>query len=126
MSTDTVPAVDKRDTRRMLNRHYAGGWELADLPVPGLVAAFVQRPSGRSIVVSVMPGDDGHDWVHASTAHPSQMPTYDDLKVLHRAVFGDRYAYQAFVPASEHVNFHEFALHLWGRYDGADVLGLAP
>lgn len=51
------------------------------------------------------------------------MPTYDDLVMLHRAVFGlDSYAYQVFAPQRQHVNIHNFALHLWGRADGRAVL----
>lgn len=63
---------------------------------------------------------DGEEWIHASIAGPT-MPSYDDLTRLHRAVFGDGYAYQVFAPASDHVNIHEHAVHLWGRADGARV-----
>lgn len=51
-----------------------------------------------------------------------EMPTYDDLCLLHRAVFKDGYAYQVFAPPSRHVNIHQYALHLWGRSDGKPVL----
>ena len=46
----------------------------------------------------------------------------DILADLHAAVFGAGYAYQVFAPPSEHVNIHEFALHLWGRLDGRSAL----
>lgn len=75
-----------------------------------------------SVMVSVINGTDGHLWVHASMTRRDRVPSYHDLKLLHQAVFGDGYAYQIFVPSAEHVNVHEFALHLWGRLDGSDAL----
>lgn len=64
----------------------------------------------------------GADWIHASIAHPDRLPDYDELALLHRAVFGAGYAYQVFAPPSDHVNVHAYALHLWGRRDGAAAL----
>jgi len=84
---------------------------------------FMRKDGMASIVVSVGPQDDGHDWIHASIArYDRTIPSYDELKLLHRAVFGDAHAYQVFVPKAEHVNIHEFALHLWGRLDGTRAL----
>lgn len=78
--------------------------------------------SGR-VMVSVYPyGADGADWIHASISWVDRMPSYEDLQHLHRAVFGDRHAYQAFLPREEHINDHAHCLHLWGRVDGARVL----
>lgn len=62
-------------------------------------------------------------WIHASISRSSGIPSYEDLVLLHRAVWGEAgYAYQAFVPPSEHVNIHARALHLWGRADGERAL----
>lgn len=80
-------------------------------------------PRLGSVIVSQAEMDDGIEWIHASIAWTQQMPTYDELTTLHRSVFGlRRYAYQAFVPADQHVNIHRYALHLWGRTDGASAL----
>lgn len=84
--------------------------------------SFVNRNEVTSIIVSCAPQDDGGEWVHASIAHKFTMPTYDDLKMLHRVVFAEAWAYQVFAPPSDHVNIHEHALHLWGRLDGKPVL----
>jgi hypothetical protein len=72
------------------------------------------------VVVSAAPvPPDGTTCVHASISHPDRDPTYAELKHLHRAVWGDHgFAFQVFVPKALHVNFHEHALHLWGRLDG--------
>lgn len=80
-----------------------------------------QAPHG-SVIVS-QAEHDGVEWIHASLAWRDYTPTYDQLKILHESVFGrKRTAYQVFAAASDHVNIHEFALHLWGRADGASVL----
>jgi hypothetical protein len=71
-----------------------------------------------SVIVS-QADHDGDEWIHASIARERHMPTYDDLVALKRGVFGpDRYAYQVFPPADQHVSIHDRALHLWGRADG--------
>jgi hypothetical protein len=84
---------------------------------------FKSNVSG-SVIVSSAPyptlGNDSEDWVewvHASISRDT-MPTYEDLKLLHKAVFKDKWAYQIFAPESRHINIHEHALHLFGRFDG--------
>jgi hypothetical protein len=79
-------------------------------------------PEG-SVIVTCADGEDGVEWVHASIAYADQMPSYEDLVLLHRAVWkGKGWAYQVFTPDSDHVNIHEHALHIWGRLDGSPVL----
>jgi len=58
--------------------------------------------------------------IHASISRhsPDAIPTYDDLQLLHRAVWPDGNAMQAFVPDGDHVNIRSNVLHLWGRADG--------
>ena len=78
---------------------------------------FDDFSNARSIIITCA-DHNGVDWVHASIAHRDAMPTYSDLRMLHAAVFHGGWAYQIFAPPSDHVNIHEFALHLWGRLDG--------
>lgn len=75
--------------------------------------------------------DPDVEWLHASLAWNDVMPTYGDLQMLHRAVFGRRrYAYQVFAPEAKHIDgsvrdglpAHEYALHLFGRVDGKPAL----
>jgi hypothetical protein len=81
------------------------------------------RLAQGSVIVSQAPLDDGTEWLHASLAWVDQMPSYFDLQTLHAAVFSaKRWSYQVFAPASEHVNIHSYALHLWGRADGKPAL----
>jgi hypothetical protein len=64
----------------------------------------------------------GEMWIHASWSWQVRLPSYDEMKWLHTAVWPDGYAYQVFAPPSQHVNLHAYALHLWGRADGRPVL----
>lgn len=76
-----------------------------------------------SVAVTQALHDDGIEWLHASIAFREVDPTYAELALLHRAVFGwQRWSYQVFAPAKDHVSIHDHALHLWGRADGAPVL----
>lgn len=110
-------SIDALRMRRVLGReewkppqeHGPDGW-------------ITSRYDGTYSVIVTAFDWEGVEYVHASIAGHPAMPTYDDLTVLHRAVFGDGYAYQMFVPRSKHVDIHPTALHLWGRRDGKRVL----
>ena len=57
---------------------------------------------------------DGKVWRHVSIAHRTRMPTYHELRIVKVWLLGaEAKAIQVFAPASEHVNVHPFALHLW-------------
>lgn len=92
------------------------GWTLNGLAT-GRMASIIVTGDHKSDAAT------GAHWVHASIRCKHRMPEYEDLKLLHRAVFGDNgWAYQVFAPTAEHVNIHEHVLHLFGRLDGARVL----
>lgn len=98
-----------RDEWRVPQQHGPDGW------------SFVRCTADASVIVSAARhGND--EWLHASIACTDRMPSYDDLVLLHNAVFGERFAYQVFAPSTQHVNIHQYALHLWGRLDGKPVL----
>ena len=67
-------------------------------------------------------GPEGEEIVHASMAFLDRTPTYEELKLLHKAVFGGGWAYQVFAPPVDHVNINSHALHIWGRLDGKPML----
>lgn len=80
---------------------------------------------GSIIVTQADTMHDGIDYLHASIAYDDQniMPTYEDLAVLHHAVFGrKRWSYQVFAPQTKHISIRDNALHLWGRADGQSML----
>lgn len=112
-----MTTVDRGQLRKVL-----GKW-LWENPQPfGPDGWSVVHANGTTTVIVSAADFDGVEYIHASIADKDSMPTYDDLCLLHRAAFGDGYAYQVFAPRSQHVNIHEHALHLWGRADGKPVL----
>ncbi len=83
---------------------------------------MVSRTGVYTVIVTAAMQDDGHEWIHASIAADGWMPDYSDLQLLHRAAFGDGWAHLVFAPRADHVNIHEYALHLWGRSDGSNPI----
>lgn len=82
---------------------------------------LVKVDRSASVIVTTARQDDGLEWTHASMAHEDRLPSYDDLVLLRSAVWGSKgWAFQVFAPPSSHVNIHRYALHLWGRVDGAN------
>lgn len=83
---------------------------------------------GPTILVSAGPSGDAQDthdwtdWLHASISRPDRIPEYEDLTMMHAAVFGTGWAYQVFAPPAAHINIHARVLHLWGRLDGTPAL----
>lgn len=80
---------------------------------------LTSRNLAWTVVVTCADHDDGSEWIHASIAGFDELPSYEHLKQLHQAVFGDGYSYMCFPPPEHHVNIHPNALHLFGRADGA-------
>lgn len=77
----------------------------------------------QRVIVSFHP-ESGQDWFHASMSNRHEgLPTYADMALLHRAVWGDTgWSYEIHAPVDSHVNIHPRALHLWGLVDGSPVL----
>lgn len=118
MSSSAPPtSLNALEIRRRLGR---GNWSTPIRYGPD-GWRFEELGGDGRIIVSVAPCG-GDDWVHASMSRPDRLPSYDDLKWLHAAVFGDGWAYQVFAPPADHVNIHERVLHLWGRLDGQAAL----
>jgi hypothetical protein len=97
---------------RAAQRYGPDGWRIVRYDQTGTVLVSTSTYSGTPFL-----------WTHASIAYNDHTPTYDDLALLHEAVWGGTgWAYQVFAPAADHVNIHEYALHLFGRADGVRVL----
>jgi hypothetical protein len=108
--------IDGLRMRRVMGRNqwrvpvsHGSGWRMSHVNGDGNVIA-----TWYEIV-----DDDGvHDlWIHASMSRRGRVPSYEDLKRLHRAVFPG-WAYSVWAPPSEHVNLHEHVLHIFGPVDG--------
>lgn len=112
-----ITSIDPLAVRRVLGRKQWG-------PPTETIGGWGYRNAERDGAVIVSTGwHDGAEWIHASMTREGRTPSYEDLTLLHRAAFGpDRWAYQVFAPADQHINIHANALHLWGRLDGARAL----
>lgn len=114
MSTSFSPL----NIKKLLGRYYTGVSRPAEFGPDGW--QYTAAAPKRSFIVTAAE-HDGVEWVHASVASATEMPSYRDLAALHKAVFTG-YAYQVFAPPAQHVNIHEYALHLFGRLDGRAAL----
>jgi hypothetical protein len=108
-----------RGIKRRLEHEWGYGWKHDEIGPGGY--RLWHLGSATSIIVTVAP-HEGTEWIHASIAHPDRDPSYSELSLLHRVAFGNRFAFQVFAPTELHVNIHEHALHLWGRWDGESPL----
>jgi hypothetical protein len=113
----TATHVNALGIRRVLGRQ---DWGIPERFGPdGWCLVRVDRSA--SVIVTTAQQDDGLDWTHASLAHEDRLPSYEELVLLRSAVWGSTgWAFQVFAPPTSHVNIHRFALHLWGRADGAN------
>lgn len=98
--------VDPLAIRRRLGRH---AWR-APVQLAAEQWGFAHQRGDGSVIVSVGPIDDvdGGLWRHASMTREGRVSSYEDLCLLHRAVFADGWAYQVFAPQQAHVNFGQF------------------
>lgn len=96
------------------------GWKMVNREGTASVIAsfFYWNPDSGDLARTL-----GQPWIHASMTRATGVPSYEDLCRLKRAVWGDDgWAYQYFVPPSNHLNIHPRALHLWGRADDTPAM----
>lgn len=96
---------------------------------PLRLAGDERGPEKRGTIIisqGVLPAEidpEKRAWLHASISWRDEIPTYEELALLHESVFGkSRNSYQVFSAADRHVNFHPNALHLWGLVSGDRAL----
>lgn len=74
---------------------------------------FVIKHMGLQIVAS-----SGGGWEHVSVSRRSRMPTYEDMCWTKDQFWSaDQTVMQLHVPREDHVNCHEYCLHLWRPID---------
>lgn len=62
----------------------------------------------------------GLGWDHVSVSRSDRIPTWTEMEQVRRAFFrDDETAMQLHVPASDHVNYHPFCLHMWRPLRGS-------
>ena len=95
------------------------GWQVEPFGPDGRALTHI---ASATTIIATRARHHGDEWLHASVAHPDRMPTWQEMRWLKEAVFGERFAYMVFPPSSTFVNIHDYALHLWGRDDGAPAI----
>lgn len=62
---------------------------------------------------------NGDGWDHVSVSTVSRCPTWEEMDFIKRRFFeDDEAAMQLHVPAADHINVHDFCLHLWRPHAG--------
>lgn len=107
-----------QDMQTRLCRTLGGKWSWKLFGPDGIAGLDL---NDRSVIVTAA-DFYGIEWFHASVARSNRYPSYFDLIGLHKGVFSDGFAYQIFTSAERHISIHQYALHLWGRADGNNVL----
>lgn len=70
-------------------------------------------PHGMNIIVTSDPTPHGR-LLHASVSFPSKDPTWEDLKAIKAAFFGDDVDAMILLPKAEiYVNLHPHCFHVW-------------
>lgn len=60
----------------------------------------------------------GEGWDHVSVSLQKRCPTWDEMETVKRAFFREEEtAMQLHVPASDHISYHPYCLHLWRPID---------
>lgn len=110
MTRRTLPLHD------VIPRVLPDGWQVLQ---PFGDGNAYQHRAGLRVIVSTADFPDGRDWMHISVSRKDRLPSWDDLKLVKNTFAGvQRVAYQVIAPADEHVNIHDFCLHLWTPLTG--------
>lgn len=79
------------------------------------VFRFMSCVDGNPIAVIASSGDG---WDHVSVSRNDRVPNYEEMEQVAKLFFRPtEYAVQYHVPASEHVNVHDYCLHWWRSLD---------
>jgi hypothetical protein len=98
------------------------GW--TELRSPSLWSRIFRRRDGFLVIVSNEP-HDGASWRHVSCSYPRRLPSWEDVRTVKRVFIGeDEDAMHRVPPKSEHVNVHDYCLHLWAR-EGVRLMPLS-
>lgn len=80
---------------------------------------YLNMRNGLRVVFTGAFIEDGKTWLHLSVSRAKECPSYEDLCEVKKTFVGEKmWAYQVFAPRTEHINIHQFTLHLWVSVDG--------
>lgn len=101
------PAIDRYRIRSPEVMAYYGGFGgVGD----GVFA--LQSPIDKGTLAVIV--STGYGWEHVSVSRTNRCPNWAELEFVKRLFFkDDETVMQLHVPPSDHVNNHEYCLHLW-------------
>ncbi len=77
-------------------------------------AFMVRHPNGTELKILSSDGDDEIAWEHVSVSTEERCPTWEEMDwVKDQFWHNGECVMQLHVPKSDHVNCHQFTLHLW-------------
>lgn len=95
-----------------LEKKDINGFECVSEAMDGYM--YQNQSSGLKVIQSIAYEQDLKRWIHTSYSRRSRMPTYKDTQFIKKWFIGeDKKAIMVFPKKIEHVNIHEFCLHLW-------------
>jgi hypothetical protein len=66
---------------------------------------------GRMLMIIA---SSGEGWDHVSVSHKDRCPTWPEMEHIKRLFFkDDETAMQLHVPVADHINVHQYVLHIW-------------
>lgn len=75
------------------------------------------RKGSLSVIYSISKELDGKEWLHVSLARPNKYPPYEEIKYVKNIFIGNSKAIMVFPEAREHVNIHNYCMHLFTCLD---------
>lgn len=77
-------------------------------------AVYRNRTTGLLVLLSRATMDDGGVWIHCSLSRKSRLPSWDDMKRVKDAFFGeDSEAFHLLPKKDDYINLNPFCMHLW-------------
>lgn len=84
-------------------------------------AFFIEGPCAKQlkIIASSPEGDEAaFNWEHVSVSTRGRVPLWAEMEFIKRLFFEDHETcFQLHVPVTQHINVHEFCLHIWRPTD---------
>lgn len=111
----------RHNPTKRIERYRLRGGPMGTSESDGANGAFFVPYGGTELRVITSDGTCWEDsnlplpaWEHVSVSVEGRCPTWDEMVYVKNLFWrDDELVIQMHVPSSQHVNFHEFCLHLW-------------
>lgn len=78
--------------------------------------------SAMTVICSICIEADGLLWYHVSFSYPERIPEYKDVCFVREWFVPEHLpAYQVHPPRDQHINHHQYCLHLWVPMEGQEL-----